>query len=345
MAPAESRPEKWDVDEVQQWLRSKGFSQYCVPFMLEDVDGPELAKMTKFGLMLLGISDTNLLRAIQLLFNDKPKTLPMPISDAKINLLIKDLNRTIVWLINRVGNLYELSPSKITELHRMITPSSPVRHSNEAGESPGAGDTKVSVDHKPPKISLNDFIQADTVELLERFVSGDTADDKKDITTLSQLTRAAAEAAAAKTGAQTKESIFNSVLKKRRFAEEARFDMKLKFIRRHDRIILPIALRKDDSEEDLKEDKPEKPKLPSGNTSKYLLLPTDPIRGQFDLLMMLLVLYFAITTPMNLAFGAGLDSNIYVEMSLNFIFVIDIVSNFFTAYTIEEGDKAVGNKI
>lgn len=43
---------------------------------------------------------------------------------------------------------------------------------------------------------------------------------------------------------------------------------------------------------------------------------------------------------MNLAFDLGLDSSIVVELVMDSLFVIDIISNFFTAFTIVRGRRA-----
>ena len=65
----------------------------------------------------------------------------------------------------------------------------------------------------------------------------------------------------------------------------------------------------------------------------FILLPDDPIRGWWELFVMLLLLATFVFTPYKIAFVDD-DSTYWnlLDSAIDFLFVIDIVLNFFMAY-------------
>ncbi|CEO99112.1 Cyclic nucleotide-binding domain-containing protein [Plasmodiophora brassicae] len=73
-------------------------------------------------------------------------------------------------------------------------------------------------------------------------------------------------------------------------------------------------------------------------TNWWIILPSNSWRLRWDMFIMLLVIYYGIMTPIELAFGNDV-SNIYLDYAFDALFGLDIVLNFFTAYRIEHGHQ------
>ena len=93
-------------------------------------------------------------------------------------------------------------------------------------------------------------------------------------------------------------------------------------MRRHGRIIIQFNSK-------------ESVVLPRG-----VIHPDKPWRAYFDLFMMLLVCYYAIVTPVNIAYENSPFDIFILEMIFNGFFVIDIILQFFTSFKHEKGHNA-----
>ncbi|SPQ97074.1 unnamed protein product (mitochondrion) [Plasmodiophora brassicae] len=321
----------WSVDDVQDWLKRNGFADYCTRFLLEEVDGPQMLTMSRRGLVLMGIEDSALLAAIHRLRDLKPRV--GVISDRELNAVVTELNETIEWLVSRIP-----SDKMKKRVRQGLTT---MRNHHQAMTASGATGEYTAI--------VNGIlVSADDLKMFvidagedPNEVSDDETSERVGIMSLHQLTKAAAEANTARQAKRKTKGTARAAAAKRaaykQIVEQARFDVRLKHIRRHSRIIVPtevMPVASGESDTAIEEENVSKKKR------RFLLLPTDPIRTRFDFLMMFLVLYFAVTTPMNLAFDLGLDSSIVVELVMDSLFVIDIISNFFTAFTIVRGRRA-----
>ena len=57
-------------------------------------------------------------------------------------------------------------------------------------------------------------------------------------------------------------------------------------------------------------------------TPPWIVLPTNKYRVRWDVLMMFLVLYYAVVTPLSMAFTTPLDDMLVFDLSLNSLFII-----------------------
>jgi hypothetical protein len=75
----------------------------------------------------------------------------------------------------------------------------------------------------------------------------------------------------------------------------------------------------------------------------FLLLPMSKTRLSWDLLILILILYYVVAVPINLAFPYTTPPNA-IEYTLNAFFLLDIILNFFTAVYTSEGTLIVDHK-
>eukprot|EP01083_Nonionella_stella_P013005 36732_1 len=103
---------------------------------------------------------------------------------------------------------------------------------------------------------------------------------------------------------------------------EAEADQQYKRLKRNSRII--IQIRRDTAAV-----------LP-----RTIIHPETEWRSWWDVFMMLLVSYYAIITPINIAFDKSPFNIISLEVTFNCFFVIDIILQFFTSYKHDKGQNA-----
>ena len=70
---------------------------------------------------------------------------------------------------------------------------------------------------------------------------------------------------------------------------------------------------------------------------KYLTTPNVPWRQAWDMMMSLLVFYYALATPVNMSFETSPVDNMHLEIVLNIFFIADIILQFFITYEITSG--------
>jgi hypothetical protein len=73
---------------------------------------------------------------------------------------------------------------------------------------------------------------------------------------------------------------------------------------------------------------------------RWVLLPMSRVRLSWDLFILILILYYIIAVPINLAFPYTVPPDI-MEYTLNAFFLLDIFLNFFTAVYTSEGNLIV----
>ncbi|ETO30479.1 voltage-gated ion channel superfamily [Reticulomyxa filosa] len=103
---------------------------------------------------------------------------------------------------------------------------------------------------------------------------------------------------------------------------EAQTDQQYKRLKRNSRILIQFKPNDEDT-------------LPTG-----IINPELVWRMYWDLFMMILVLYYAIVTPINIAFPSSPFNGIQLEISLNCFFAVDIGLQFFTTFKHEAGPNA-----
>eukprot|EP01083_Nonionella_stella_P013006 36735_1 len=103
---------------------------------------------------------------------------------------------------------------------------------------------------------------------------------------------------------------------------EAEADQKYKRLKRNSRII--IQIRRDTAAV-----------LP-----RTIIHPETEWRSWWDVFMLVLVSYYAIITPINIAFDKSPFNIITLEITFNCFFVVDIILQFFTSYKHNKGQNA-----
>ena len=80
----------------------------------------------------------------------------------------------------------------------------------------------------------------------------------------------------------------------------------------------------------------------------FIILPDNPIKAVWDIVITVLILFVCVTAPWRLAFSD--DDDLLWKLIIgivDFFFLIDLVVNFFTAYHDEEfnfiDDRKVSN--
>ncbi|CEO99113.1 hypothetical protein PBRA_001018 [Plasmodiophora brassicae] len=71
--------------------------------------------------------------------------------------------------------------------------------------------------------------------------------------------------------------------------------------------------------------------------SWWIILPSNRWRLRWDILIFLLVVYYGIMTPVQLAFAGTELSNVYADYTFDALFALDIALNFLTAFRVESG--------
>lgn len=76
----------------------------------------------------------------------------------------------------------------------------------------------------------------------------------------------------------------------------------------------------------------------------WILLPDNPFKRSFDVLIALIIIYSSIVLPYKIAFvDNDIPSDVVVDNIFNAIMVIDIILNFFTAY-VDNDDNIIKNR-
>ena len=88
--------------------------------------------------------------------------------------------------------------------------------------------------------------------------------------------------------------------------------------------------------EPLKEESAEAPTVDAG-WPPFIIKETAPAKQGWDLLIMLLILYSAVTVPLRLCFRAKAEGAVWVlEASMSLVFLADLALAFNTAFWREE---------
>lgn len=108
----------------------------------------------------------------------------------------------------------------------------------------------------------------------------------------------------------------------RQILEEAEADQKYKKLKRNSRIIIQIQ------------------RSTAAVLPRTLIHPETEWRSWWDMFMLLLVSYYAVVTPINIAFDKSPFNLMPLELLFNTFFVLDIVLQFFTSYKHDKGPNA-----
>ena len=117
-------------------------------------------------------------------------------------------------------------------------------------------------------------------------------------------------------------AIFNPPKSAKQILKEAEADKQYKKLKRNSRII--IQIRRDS------------PTI----LPKLLIHPDTFWRAWWDIMMLFLVIYYAIVTPINIFFDSSPFDILVLEILFNSFFVIDIVLQFFTSFKHTTGPNA-----
>ena len=69
--------------------------------------------------------------------------------------------------------------------------------------------------------------------------------------------------------------------------------------------------------------------------SKYVLMPDEPFKRYWNVLMIFLLIYVATYVPFDVCFNDNsevMDASDYLDIIVDFLFTIDILVNFMSSY-------------
>ncbi len=75
----------------------------------------------------------------------------------------------------------------------------------------------------------------------------------------------------------------------------------------------------------------------------FIINPVSVKKTLWNTLMVLLIMLLAITVPFRIAFeeDGGSKPWVFSDITIDFLFIIDVILNFFTAYEDENGELVV----